>query len=734
MRSIIRGLLVVLSFTLLLGGNALAQTRRRSVRATPPAPERQVTTFEVIDRAVAEDRISEDQATLYKVFASYGDARLPQELRGDDTGIGDSVFMSEVAGRYESLPVDLQRQIAPFLIPPFHQNSWWSLRNQAKAQASPSLASTAIASTSFGVDRPCTDCPLSLDWDYVATANGKVKVWYHESNLPDAVKAQFFANEIDNVIWPRLKTLMGREPLPDDGDSWLGAAMGGDARLDIALVDIDRSVTTARFSQRCNAAAWAYIQFNDERPVEELAHELMHAFQYAFNVKVRGGDCTGEDEYRWLMESTAEWVKDFIYPSSASPHNEHWAPQHFLGDPESSLNERSDPHWYGAYLFPFFLARVKGQPEIVGRIWANTEQAASLLAVEQALQPLGGFEKVWPEFALRNWNGDPVDDYQKLDQMKSRPKERGDTFLTGGAVDKYAPLGVELPHLSATYKHFVFNDKVRSVAFLNGLTYKLSTTPRVLHDAFDLGLQYQWETIPAEQKRGASIQAIVKRNGKWEQPEDWTDVPYKPFCRQKPEENIEEIVLIIANANFDETSVLKIPGLAPLVIATDMGCRWEGSLEGEASTHYSAAVGPFKIKYDLTREPRDPMETKDFFLGYFYNTSGHASWSSVGAAGPCSVNAHNDNAPMRTDLESYSINFAPQTSKGYRKSWMPMGLSQEARYPMNCVVGTVEANASLAWFPHADPLMLIPTNPGGGLLGNVSDLIMNWKWDFKPKP
>jgi hypothetical protein len=99
----------------------------------------------------------------------------------------------------------------------------------------------------------------------------------------------------------------------------------------------------------------------------------------------------------------------------------------------------------------------------------SPEHATSLHAMEEALQPLGGFEKVWPEFVLHNWNGDPVDDYQKLDHMASRPKERGDTFLTGGAVDKYAPLNAELPHISASYKHFVFNDQVRSVAFLNGL-------------------------------------------------------------------------------------------------------------------------------------------------------------------------------------------------------------------------------------------------------------------------
>jgi hypothetical protein len=570
------------------------------VRSGPGAP--QPTSFGLIDRAQAEGRISPDQAMLYKVFSLYGDPRLPQELSGDDSTITDSTFLSEVAAKYATLPVDVQQQVAPFLIPPFHRNSWWELRRQ-QAQ-SQRYAADAVTSYGFGVERPCTDCPLSFEWEFVPTANGKVKVWYYASNAVDKLKAQGFANEIDQVIWPKLTALMGREALPDDGDGWLGSSLGGDSRLDIALVDIPRSITMGRYNDGCNGAAWTSIQFNSNKPREELAHELMHAFQYAFNVKVRGGDCTAEGEYRWLMESTAEWVKDYIYPGSTSPHNEHWAAPHYLDVPEVPLNYRSDPHWYGAYLFPFFLARVKGQQTIVGQVWANTESVASLPAIEQALQPLGGFEKVWPQFALYNWNDDPVGEYRKTDLLGARPLAHGDTLLQNGAVDAYANLNVELPHLSATYKHFVFNDQVNSFAFLNGLTFRISTEPRMLLNVLDLGQQYKWEAVPPEQKRGASVQAILKRNGKWETPEDWTNVAYKAFCRQKPEERIDEIVLIFANSNIDESAVLKTPGQPPLLIVTDLGCRFEGTLDWDSSSITQQAHGNLDLQYHNTFEPR----------------------------------------------------------------------------------------------------------------------------------
>jgi hypothetical protein len=731
MQSRARTLTLIFGLILLIGTTrANAQGRRRSMRSAPP--EAQVTTFSVIDRAVSEGRISPDQGMLYKVFSIYGDPRLPQEMHGDDNGITDTTFMSEVAGKYATLPVNVQEQVAPFLIPPFHQNSWWELRQQ---QNQHSLESLGFSSFGFGIERPCTDCPLSFDWEFVPTANGKVKVWYYGSDVQAEAKAKDFAWEIDQVIWPKLKALMGREPLPDDGNGWLGASLGGDSRLDIALIDIDRSITTARFGEGCHGAAWTYIQFDKSKPREELAHELMHSFQYAFNVKLRGGDCTGEAEYRWLMESTAEWVKDFIYPGSTSPHNEHWAAPRYLNVPEAPLNYPSDPHWYGAYLLPFYLARLKGQTNIVGQIWANTESVASLMAVEQALQPLGGFEKVWPQFVLRNWNDDPVDDYEKIDKMKARPKASGDTLLPNGAVDKYATLNVELHHLSASYKHFVFNDNVNSFAFLNGLTFEFSTEPRVLLNTFDLGDQYKWEPVPAEQKRYASVQAILKRNGQWEEPQDWTNVAYKPFCRQKPEERIEEIVLIFANSSIDESYVLKPAGQPPLLIVTDMGCRFEGTLDWDSSGVTQQAYGNLDLQYHNTWEPRDPMEPIAHFLGYYYDVNGHSNWSASGAVGPCSVNASVTNAPIRTDLVTFSMNFAPKGSKGYRKGYYQLVLTEPVRYSLHCPPGDIPVELNFIFFPSIsfDPLMYLSNAPGGGLLGNKTNPLGTWKWDYKVK-
>lgn len=733
MQSPARQLAVLFSLLLLLAttGAAEAQGRRRSIRSAP-AP--QDTTFRNIDRAAAEGRISADEAMLYKVFSIYSDPRLPADMRGDDSELSDTTFMSEVAAKYATLPVHVQQQVAPFLIPPFHQGSWWELRQQA--QSHQPYATNDIVSYGIGPDKPCLDCPLSLSWAYAATVNDKVKVWYYADDAQAEAKAKDFVFEIDQRIWPKLQGLLGREPLPDDGDGfWLGSHMGGDSRLDIALVDIGRSVTTGVYNDKCGSAAWAYIQFNKNKPREELAHEIMHAFQYAFNVKVRGGDCTHEQEYRWLMESTAEWVKDFVYPGSTSAYNEHPFAPHYLNDPEMPLNYRQDPHWYGAYLFPFFLARMKGQEALIGQMWRNTESMPSLIAVEQALQPLGGFEKVWPEFVVQNWNDAPVDDYRKIDQLQHRARATGDTLPVNGAVDTYATLGTDLHHLTATYKHFKFSDSVNSFAFLNGFTFKVSTEPRTFLGVFDLGEQYKWEPVPEAQRKGASVQAIIKKNGQWQKAEDWTNIPYKAFCRQKTTERIEEIVLIFANSNIDENVVLKPQGLAPLLIATDMACRYEGTLDWDSSALTKKGMGNVELTYHNTWEPQDPMNAVQHFLGYFYDITGYADWSVTGTVGPCGVSGSRNGAPLRNDLYTWSMNFSPKGSKGYRKGYYQLHVKEVVSYTLNCPGGSVPMTVEFVLFPAIsfDPLMYVNTVTGGGLKGDKTNQLGTWKWDYQPK-
>ena len=62
---------------------------------------------------------------------------------------------------------------------------------------------------------------------------------------------------MESKIWPALTTLMGREPLPDNGST--GFCAGGSDAVDIALVDAARATTTPTLSQENTPAHMVYL-------------------------------------------------------------------------------------------------------------------------------------------------------------------------------------------------------------------------------------------------------------------------------------------------------------------------------------------------------------------------------------------------------------------------------------------------------------------------------------------
>src|SRR5262249_30731368 len=133
--------------------------------------------------------------------------------------------------------------------------------------------------------------------------------------------------EIENTIWPKLHELMGREPLSDAREPCFH---GGDGRLDIYMTYLEHArALTIAYPPRCTATP-TFIAFNVAYGPPrrwEMAHELMHAFQYAFHYRA---DC---DSYRNWDESTATWAGQYVYPHDDDEHAYfHWYPVEPLTD------------------------------------------------------------------------------------------------------------------------------------------------------------------------------------------------------------------------------------------------------------------------------------------------------------------------------------------------------------------------------------------------------------------
>ncbi|NLE80466.1 MAG: hypothetical protein GX610_12935, partial [Rhodococcus sp.] len=152
----------------------------------PPPPPANASSYQLIDAALDAGDIDEETALTYKVYATFADARLPEEFGGDDDGRDGTLLMRELARRIDSLAAATQANLRPFLLPPAATGSWLESADGVRNQ--------------------------QVTWETVVTANDKVKVWYRYPG--DDARAAAVAAELDRHVWGFLTGIM-REPLPD---------------------------------------------------------------------------------------------------------------------------------------------------------------------------------------------------------------------------------------------------------------------------------------------------------------------------------------------------------------------------------------------------------------------------------------------------------------------------------------------------------------------------------------
>ena len=423
------------------------------------------TAIELIDAALAQGQIDDMTALVYKVYAVFGDPRLPAEYRSPDKAIREGTeVMAEAMGRYDALPAGTQAVLLPFLLPPYYQGSW---DDQQPAEGGLLAAAplTLPAAAALAPGGP-PEMPLSDKWFF--KGNSKVKVWGRKDRPGDGRLVELVFNALKDKVWPDLTGLMLCEPIKDDGQR----NFGGDGRLDVALTVIDddgMTIPYVGFAIMGPVHLRINRRLNDELLRAALAHNFMHSLQFTYELP-------GNRLYdKWLMESTAVWAEDFVYPEA---NTEQFYLAAFLDDPGVSLNDIKAAHHYGAYLFPFYLSHVS-TPDVVRSMWVMAESTDTVLeAVDTVIE--GGFKQQWPEFARYNWNRPPQDDYSSWDLIArgvTAPEIPVPGPLDGfPAKDFVWTMPTDVRPLAAHYYHFVFpRDDVSSVTFYN--PFKTSSDP-----------------------------------------------------------------------------------------------------------------------------------------------------------------------------------------------------------------------------------------------------------------
>jgi hypothetical protein len=563
-------------------------------------PVRLKSTDALIDEALAAGRINQETAILYRVYSLFSDTRLPMQYRGVDREMKDSLYLIDVAEQYSSLSPATQELLLPFLTPPVYPGSW--------AEPNPAGKGASATPPQCGI--------FSANWSRVESPSGVVRVWYRYPQ--DALRASAIGTAVDTQIWPAFFGLMRRRPLSDQNED----CNGGSPSLDIYLTEIAGAEGVFEAYRLFGAASGApfpgFLLVKRTASNSTVAHEVFHAFQAAFATV---GAKTSSN-YRWWMEGSATWAQDFVY---AGAQEEHDASNAIFSRPEDPLDLEDGwiwgpcEHCYGSYLLPFYVRHKTGSADFVRVAWEGCATKPALEALDGALS--GGFAKVWPEFALRNWNRDPIKDYVTWDRLERAVRPIGsqaERVQLSGRGDASLQIPVDLPRVSATYKHYLFtNDNQRTVAFWNGVTNSLSQP-----DEFEL------EDVTQDIKKGAHIDALIKvRDQDW-RVEDWTNKGFVAFCRDRVSERIDELVLIISNSEFaDRNRKLKHSNLAPLLWVSNMGCwQWKGTTT--ATLTGGGGLGSTTVKIDSV----DATFTT-FGLGpplLFYSVQGNLKWQLSG--------------------------------------------------------------------------------------------------------
>lgn len=597
-----------------------------------------MSTYALIDKALAEGTIDAEMALTYKVFADFHDPRLPARFRGDDTAKLESTGIMALAREFDNLSSSTQETLVSFLVPPAYAGSWYN-----PVQEDPT------AQSELGVIAPgqiCTQRGLSGNWTHLPDGALGFRVW-HPIQAPQDVIDEAYAVQAEmDRVWPLVTDLMGRVPLSDLGM----ACNGGTGLIDIFIY---KYIPNDRYPDRPFAAPMkgscptpGYIVWPEAGlaggGLPNIAHELMHLVMFSY------AHCVPNH----IQHPIAQWVIDytdpFAEPGGAGELNfEQFSAEYFLNSPELPLTVDPDGRDYGMYLWPFYIANKVGVekiPAIVDRIGSGTDP----FQVLDNVLP-GGLAERFNEFALYNWNQAPVDFYKQWDaqklgitNVKNSALRTVHVNLNGTFAQRYA-LDVNIPPLSARYYRFVFDDpSARSVIFTNGLTPNASQASLqfLAHSAGG-----GWEIIQGNATHGRSF-----------------------FCQDDPAKKIDELIVILTNTNWqDPAYVPQTNNLGVFLEANKTGClRWEGTAE-VTETRSNGMVYSHRAT-DLVLEFSGPPVIRGYRIvqgNLEINISG-AKNGCTWSGGPYYFTISRPDFDGTLTLYQYAINSSGQTTTDYK--------------------------------------------------------------------
>jgi hypothetical protein len=460
-----------------------------------------------------------------------------------------------------------------------------------------------------------------------------------------------------------------------------------------------------------------------------VAHELFHVAQDAFDNK----------ESPWLNEATATWGEFRILHELGwtvdCPNCAHGYLNDFFSSFNEPLTTADLKHEYGAYLY-FYFAQMEQGDDVVFKTWGNA--AAAGVQGEAAVDQLLPFRENFPKYALRSWNAKPLKQRYRESRDPTFPDLQPPTFEGVVEADDSVALPTVLEPLGIEYFHFEFpDDAVRQVIF---------------------------ENTVAGQPDGA-VQALVRLADGWQEPADWTQRDKVTFCRDEPDQNIQELVVIISNSS---TKNALSPQPDPVLTGKPGGCtNWAGTVTMTYTNNMSfPGIMEQKIELNLSGyvswEP-DPLGTgavHDLEASTVYlPADGSITWEEHGSfsagEGSCTITG-GGTYPIR-DPEHYrfyaklEVATDPATGvsqyigHGLEPTETALGDVKVTCNPSGMIFPPMEEGLAGSWLMTGssadnDGGVKVSDTTGGLTGSSTSDSsnqgtgIRIWTWNFQPSP
>jgi hypothetical protein len=449
------------------------------------------TSSDLIEQDLIDKKISKQDAMILNLVGAFSPELLPKKYipKGKEIKIDIQQAIDWLNFNYDSLDDETKEMLLPYYVLPDEPNS---IFNQPTKTQKISEKISIIPSVTANND-VWNIIPFTIN-------NIKYSVIYRGTNKP--VQADWIKKSVQKSH-PKFVELLGISPncdipiyiVPLNGKTFEGLA-GGDLK-------------NGEISRR-------YIlisdKLNEKQTKQVTTHELFHQFQFSIPLFSIYGEDIG-----WLMEATAVWSENFVYPDL---NYEHRFLKKFYHSLDESMIKRGNTHEYSRYTWPLFLEQYLDSPQIVATILLN---AKNLGATESATTSLDSFDYLFSEYALWNYNKGPVKNYIDNPEFPGDVFSSKAFFLKKFHNQEKIPREYSIEPLAFAYDAYVFTDEIDKIIF----KFNKETTQQ----------QYRW--------------ALVKINDEW-RIEDWSQIKEKKICKSNYYDDVRAVVIVISNSNLNE--------------------------------------------------------------------------------------------------------------------------------------------------------------------------------------